>query len=303
MIVKPPKLKRGDKVAVTPLSRHTLECVDEIKSGCAMLEKQMGLKVVRSKLIGKKFGTASGTATERAADFNRLVANPEIKAVFAALGGDRARDLLPLIDYQCLRKHPKIVFGYSDITHILLAVHKKCNLVTFHGPSVKDWGRLTAPAQRHLENLLFGREASTYPSEMDIISPGPARGQLNGGNLMVINNLHETDFTPDFEKKILFGEEIDDGTPALERQIKKLKERGILKKISGMIVGQMIQTKPGARAESEVLREWCADLQVPVIRVSYFGHRSDNFLTFPVGVRVDLNTEKHKFNLLEKAVD
>lgn len=304
MVIKPPKLKRGDKVAVIPLSRHTLEFADEIESGCAVLEKEMGLRVVRSRLIGKKVGDASGTADERAADLNRLVADPEIKAVFAALGGDRARDLLPLIDYQVLSGHPKIIFGYSDITHILLAVHKKCGLVTFHGPSVKDFGHLTEAARRQIKDVLFGLSAPvTYPPEIDIISPGRARGRLCGGNLMVINNLSGTDFAPDFGQKILFWEDIDDGTPAIEKQVERLKESGLLKKISGMIIGRVIETQPGSKSGNKILADLCADLRVPVIRVDYFGHRTDNFFTFPVGVAVDLNTEKHQFSLSEKAVD
>lgn len=303
MIIKAPKLNPGDKVAVIPLSRHTLECADELKAGCAVLENQMGLQVVHSRLIGKKVGDSSGTADERAADFNRFVADPEIRAVFAALGGDSAAELLPRLDYQALQKHPKIIFGYSDITHILLAVHKKCGLVTFHGPSVKDFGRLTEAARRQMRDLLFGLTAPvSYPAEMKIISAGQVAGRLCGGNLMVINNLVGTEFAPDFEKKILFWEDIDDGTPAIAKQVARFKESGLPKKIAGLIIGRVIQTQPGSRPWQEIITDLCSDLSLPVIQVDYFGHRTDNFFVFPVGVEAEIDTKKAEFRLLNPAV-
>ena len=43
----------------------------------------------------------------------------------ASIGGNNTNSILPYIDYEYLKKHPKIIIGYSDTTALLLGIYAK----------------------------------------------------------------------------------------------------------------------------------------------------------------------------------
>lgn len=94
-----------------------------------------GYKVVCGSLYGKKDFYRSGSIQERAQEFNALLHDPNVDILMAAIGGNNTNSLLPYIDYEYLKTHPKIIIGYSDVTALLLAIYAKTGLVTFYGPT------------------------------------------------------------------------------------------------------------------------------------------------------------------------
>lgn len=98
--------------------------------------EQCGYSVKKGKLFGKMDCYRSGSIRERAEEFNELLYDPEVTCLMAAVGGMVSNSLLPYIDYDFLKAHPKKIIGLSDITAILLSVYQKSGLTTFYGPNL-----------------------------------------------------------------------------------------------------------------------------------------------------------------------
>lgn len=88
------------------------------------------------KLTGKQDFYRSGSIKELVEELNEFIKNPEVKCIMSAIGGMNSNSLLPYIDYEALRKNPKIIIGYSDVTAILLAIYAKTGITTYYGPAV-----------------------------------------------------------------------------------------------------------------------------------------------------------------------
>ncbi|MGY4956466.1 S66 family peptidase [Streptomyces nigrescens] len=147
----PPKPRPGDRVAVlSPSSGLPQRFPVPYELGLARLEKEFGLIPVEYPTT-RKWGAG---AQERAADLHAAFADPDITAVFASIGGDDQLTVLPHLDREVFRDHPKPFFGYSDNTN-LLAYLWNTGIVGFHGAAVMcELGRpgamhpLTADALR-----------------------------------------------------------------------------------------------------------------------------------------------------------
>lgn len=295
------QLKKGDIVTVIAPSRYIGDFNDLVNRGILALEN-MGLIVKTGKFIHEKNANSSGTVTQRVADLNDAIRNDKVKAIFCALGGDSANDLLEHIDYEFLKENPKIIMGFSDATHLLLAIQKKSSLVTIHGPNVKDIGAASADGLLALENFIFGRqELVSYGEGIEIVKKGKAEGVLIGGNLFVINALTGSEFMPDLTGAVLFIEDIDEGISSIRFQLQQLRLTGAFSKIAGIVVGHVVGDESLSHTElSELLLEITNGFSFPIIHVEYFGHGLETFYPLPVGVRASIDTDKRIFSLSEK---
>ncbi len=170
----------------------------------------LGLRVRFGDHLLDRYGYLAGRDEDRAADINAFFADPEVKLVLAPGGGWGCNRLLPYLDYDLIRKNPKIVMGMSDITGLLLGIHAKTGLVTFHGPTGARVGMSSPPTMPSA--LLFDGEAITMRNKVGTadrlvqvenrvltITSGKARGRLLGGNLTVLTAMMGSDYLPDFE--------------------------------------------------------------------------------------------------------
>jgi muramoyltetrapeptide carboxypeptidase len=141
------------------------------------------------------------------------------------------------------------------------------------------------------------------PPAFKVIKPGRAQGKLLGGNIHLINSLLETEYCPDYRGAILFWEEIGESPAMLDFKLQQLKLAGVLAKISGMVIGYLSNCRDKKyprdnRSIEDIVLAIAQKYKFPIIKVDYFGHDIDNFYTFPVGGRAEIDTAHKKFKLI-----
>lgn len=311
-ILKPPSLKLGDTIGlVNPASFITSEDLEEVKQTL----KNLGLNYKLGNHILDRHGYLAGRDIDRAADINTMFADPSVKALLTLRGGWGCNRILPLINYQLIRKNPKIIIGYSDITSLLLAINALSGIVTFHGPvATSTWNQFTID---YVQRILFNKEAVTMqnppfidekitslPLRVETITPGKARGKLVGGNLSVLSAMVGSAYLPNWQNTILFIEEIGEEVYRVDRMLTQLKLAGILDRISGFIFGQCTRCEPEQPEKSltliQVLQDHIQPLKIPAWYGAAIGHIPNKF-TLPIGINVEIDANNGSIEMLESA--
>src|SRR3954468_1756561 len=217
--VKPKRLAAGDTVTLVAPANATFNTVD-LQIARESLEA-LGFKVRAGAHLLDRHGYLAGDDKARADDINKAFADSSVAAVHAIRGGWGSARLLPHLDYETIRRNPKVLIGYSDITALLLSIHSRTGLVTFHGPI--GLGRWDAYSLDYYKRVLFNGEQVTYSNKQGLsdrnaltqvdfrtqtITPGKARGRLLGGNLSIIAAIQGSPYLPDWENTILFTEDV-----------------------------------------------------------------------------------------------
>lgn len=306
--MKPRRLEWGDTIGIiSPASPMRL---DRLQRGVEYLQ-QKGYHVLVGKNAYQKRGYLAGTDSQRASDLNDMLLNPQVKAIFCTRGGYGTLRILDLIDYSIIRKNPKILVGYSDITALQLAIFSQTGLITFSGPMVAvEMGKgLDSFTEKNFWKVLSSPER-IGPLEdpnsrgLVVFREGKARGILIGGCLSILTSLLGTKYLPDLEDKILFLEEVGEEPYRFDRYLTQLKLAGILNQVQGIIFGQIVDCVPKEEQSltiEEVIEEVTADLDIPVVSGVPYGHIDRKF-TLPIGVEAFLDTKRQRIEILEGAV-
>ena len=315
-LVKPPRLKAGDTLGLIHPASATFQRMDlEITIDSL---KALGFNVKVGKHAFDRHGYLAGKDVDRAADINAFFADPSVQGICAVRGGWGAARTLPFLDFETIRKNPKVLFGYSDITALHMALPAKTGLVTFHAPTgFSAWTEFSASWFRR---VLMEGEAATYVNEPDYrgrIAPvgfrtqtfvsGKATGALVGGNLTVLAHLVGTPYLPDFTGKILFLEDVQEAVYRVDRMLTHLKLAGHLSKLAGFIWGQCTDCDPdsgggyGSLTMEEVLDDHIKPLGIPTYRGAMIGHVDKQF-SVPEGIPAEMDADAGTFRLLEPAV-
>ncbi len=315
-LVRPGRLRPGDTVGlVNPASAvWEPEDVEVVAESLAVL----GFKTKRGTSLLARRGYFAGSDEQRAADLNAMFADPEVRAIHCVRGGWGSARLLPLLDWTAIARHPKILLGYSDITALLLALHAKTGLVTFHGPVGKSqWNPFNVDSMRR---VLQEGEAVTFENRKEIddddlvvvenrvrtLHPGTARGRLLGGNLTVLTSLIGSDYLPDWEGCVLFLEDVEEAPYRLDRMLTQLRLAGILKQARAVIWGSCTDCKPGdgfgSLTVTDVLEDHLRPLGVPAWQGAMIGHIDRQF-TLPVGIEVEADATAGTIRMLAPAVE
>jgi muramoyltetrapeptide carboxypeptidase len=312
--VKPPRLKPGDTVGlVLPASVEwdpmNLDILIESLHA-------LGLRAKPGKHVGARHADLAGSDEQRAEDLNAMFADPSVAAIHCIRGGWGAARLLPLLDWATIAAHPKILVGYSDITALLLSLHAKTGLVTFHGPNGSStWNSFNLD---WMKRVLWNGEPVTFANRKEpndtlvptrnrtrTITPGKARGRLLGGNLTVFTAIVGSPYVPDFDGAILFVEDVDEAPYRLDRMFTQLKLAGILDKVKGVVWGTCNRCDPGEGFASQtipdVLEHHVRPLGVPAYYGAMIGHVDRQF-TLPVGIEVEIDADAGTIMMLEAAV-
>ena len=246
-----------------------------------------------------------------------MIRDPKVRAIFPVAGGYGLTRIIDRIDYDALRKDPKIVTGYSDLTALHLSIARKARLVSFHSPMPQSnlW-RGEKPefrfAAASFRRAVFADSYNKGESGYTIAVPedhppqklvgGKATGRLLGGNLSLISATMGTPFAPQPEGAILLIEDVNEAPYRVDRMLSQLRLAGVLGKVSGVVVGSFCP--PGAPESAEldrVVREYLEGLKVPVLWKFPVGHNPPN-ATLPHGGLVEIDADRGTLRLVENPV-
>jgi muramoyltetrapeptide carboxypeptidase len=315
--IKPPRLKKGDTIGlITPGS-----FIDEgeLQDSIENLE-DMGFKTYHTDRILERYGYLAGTDKQRAEDINHMFENDEVDGIVCTRGGWGCNRILPTIDYDLIKKNPKVLVGYSDITSLLYGIYAQAGLVTFHGPvgistfndySVGYMEKILMEDSKGLELLSSeeDKEKENKAYKIYTIAKGKAEGELIGGNLSIVASLLGTPYDVDYKDKILYLEDVGEEPYRIDRMLTELLLAGKLDEVNGIVLGVFVDCEVSTRNPSfsksltlkEVFIDRLAELGVPVIHGLSFGHISNKY-TLPFGSNAELDTEKQTITMLESSV-
>lgn len=309
--IKPKRLRKGEVIGIiSPAS--SVEDETLISRGIKYIEG-LGYRVEMGKNFGKKRGYIAGTDKERVEDIRQMFGDKNIRAIFCSRGGYGAFRLLDKIDYQFIRKNPKIFVGFSEITSLQMAFLTKANLVTFSGPMVASHfsNEISTFTEEYFWRILTskGRPEKIILSDKQINSDtkiDKASGRIIGGNLAVFSAMIGSGYLPELKDNILLLEEISEPPYKIDRMLNQLRLHKVFKKLNGIILGIFIDCEETDKKKSsltleEVFNDYFNELKIPVIRSFPYGH-SKKILTLPMGINVNLNIKKGRIEFLENAV-
>lgn len=297
--------------------------------GKAFLESK-GISVVDGSLFGSQDHYRSGSIRQRADEFNSLLYRDDISILMAAIGGNNTNSILPYIDYEYLKRHPKVIIGYSDATALLLGIYAKTGLTTFYGPALaSSFGELPPYVEdtfRYFREMVLSPVSVPHPFPMPglwteeflpwaqqnrsktgirnkwiCVHPGRICGRLIGGNLNTMEGFFGTEYMPQImEGDILLLEDSLKDASTIERSFSLLKLAGVFDRIGGLILGKHEQFDDNGtgRKPCEILLEIMGTPKFPILADFDCCH-THPMLTLPLGCQTELNATSGTVTLLE----
>jgi muramoyltetrapeptide carboxypeptidase len=316
MLIKPERLRVGDTVAIVAPASAPPDPQNIDRSVAAI--ETLGFKPRLAPNVRKRKGFLAGTDRERAADLVKMFTAPDVRAILCLRGGYGTSRLIPLLDFAVLRRNPKILIGYSDITSLHCALLTRANLMSFHGPMLnsdfvrKDFPEFTL--QSFLRTLTKPSPAGSirqgyHDKTVSVLRRGRASGRLLGGNLSLLCATIGTPFQPPFRNRLLFLEDLDEPPYRFDRMLTHLINAGLLQQVAGIAIGinrdcvdpHAATAREYRQTVEDVLAERLLPLKVPVVIGLPFGHVPLN-ATLPIGARATLDGLKGDLVVTEAAV-
>ena len=236
-----------------------------------------------------------------------MFSDKNIKGVFSSKGGENSFTCLGLIDYENIKKNPKIVYGISDATNYLNAIYVKTGLITFHQSDVKSFSWIDKNSfefQDFKRRLIDGKIGKIHKnSEWKCLREGMAEGIIVGGNLKSLMNLLNTEYMPDVTDKILFLEAYASSTPLelVDCYVSVLKYHKVFEKIKGLWIGHYHGDTENAKFEDVVMNN-LKEYHFPILKCDDFGHDCED-VVIPIGGKIKLDATNCKVEILEKIVN
>jgi len=332
MNILPKTLKKGDAIGFfSPSSAATHWAPKRFEKAKNFLQEK-GFELVAGNLTGKNDGYRSGSIQERANELNELIRNPSVRCIMSVIGGSNSNSLLPYIDYEALKKDPKIIIGYSDMTAILFGIYTQTNLVTFYGPalvaSFGEWGKVVEETYQYFSDILIKpqvplsiqnpkewtdeylkweqqeRAKKTIPNELITLKSGKAKGRLMVGNLNTILGFYGSPYMPEIQEgDILVIEDSLKTADVTERSFAHLKVNGIFDKIGGLVLGkhEKFDDCGIGRKPYEILQEVMGTSTIPIL-AEYDCCHTHPMITLPIGIEAELDADKQALTLLENYI-
>ncbi len=304
------KLKLGDEVRVIAPARNLTEVRQDVHHHAVNFWKEKGFHLTFSKNSREVGKYHSSSIASRVEDIHEAFCDPNVKMIITCLGGFNSNQLLRHLDYELIRKHPKILCGYSDITALHNAIYSKTGLVTYHGPhyGTFTFDREAEYTQKTFFECVMSEEPIVVtPSETAtkyyIIQEGMCEGTIIGGNLCTLNLLQGTPYMPDIRNKVLFLE--DDNIMGdyfcyeFDRNLESLLQVEGAETIKGIVFARF---EDSCGLNAEAIRDIIQDKvpkDIPVVFGVDFGHVYP-MITFPIGgtVRILANHKIAKLVIL-----
>ena len=312
--MRAPRLQPGDTVALINPSNAIHERAPYVTTTEAL--QALGFKVREAPHLRARYGHFAGTDAQRAGDVNAMFADPTVHGILAMTGGSGGGRILPLIDYAAIRRTPKFLGGFSDLTALINAVNAKTGLVTFHCPmGNSEWNAFDAEQFRGavmdakpmlLVNPQDRAEGLvTKTNRTAVIRSGTARGPLVGGNLAVFSALAGSGYWPSMDGAILCLEDVNEFIYRVDRMLSTCKLAGAFDRLAGVVLGAFTKCEPGdgfgTLTLDEVFDDYFKGLGIPVYSGASFGHIRRKF-TLPLGLDVEMDADAGTIRYLQPAV-
>jgi muramoyltetrapeptide carboxypeptidase len=324
------KLQKGDLIGIySPSSPATFTAPKRFQRAKQFLQHK-GFNIVEGNLTGKYDHYRSGSIQERAEELNELIRNPDITCIMSTIGGCNSNSILPYIDYEAFKKHPKIMIGYSDVTAILLGIYAKTGIPTFYGPalipSFGEFEPFVHYTYEYFHDILVEEQKLPYnlkkppywtdefinweektkdkeqrENEWISVIDGKATGRLIGGNLNTFSGIWGSEYMPEIkEGDILFIEDTSKDAATIERSFSLLKVNGVFDKIAGIILGKHEQFHDNGtnRKPYEILLEVLGATNMPFIADFDCCH-THPMLTIPIGMKVEMDATNKQVSIIE----
>ncbi len=305
-----PLLSPGDTVGlITPAGFITEE---KLKKTIQNFES-FGLKTVYYSSILNKEGYLAGNDESRLKEFHLMYENKDVKAIVCVRGGYGTTRLLDKFDFKLIKRNPKPLIGYSDITALINAIYRKTGIPGFHG--IVGAGNFTEYTSRNFKNLFFEITENVeielfekHTKEALVINGGQVSGKLAGGNLSLLISLIGTPFDVSWDNKIVFLEDVGEAPYKIDRMLTHLISAGKFKKVKGIILGRFKDCeaakddKINSFSLKEVILDRIKPLNIPAVYGFSFGHIKNQAI-FPTGIKADFDADRFFVSAKRKAIN
>lgn len=303
-MIKAQALRKGDTIGlIAPASKPQKR--EKIDNSVRYFES-LGYRVTLGKSIEKGYGYLAGTDKERIDDIHRMFANKKIKAMFFLRGGYGTIRLLPHLDYDLIKRNPKIIVGYSDATSLFLAIHKMTGFAScFFGPmpGVDIWNGFDPFAEECMWRALtstkpFGELPMDKTEGLPLVKNRKevVEGRLYGGNMTVFSSVMGTPYMPSLKNRVFLFEDVTEAPYRIDRYLAQLKAAGALDSAKAVLLGQFSdcdepdKDKPTLTTDQAIM-DHLGKLTIPVLKNLPFGHVPRQW-TLPMGVKVRVDGKK-----------
>lgn len=307
-IIKPEKLRPNGEIRIIAPSTYP----DIIAMASSVNEiTKLGYKVTYGlnvkKLNQDNYHAAS--PEDRARELMDAFLDDHVGTIFCARGGHAARQMLPYLDYDIIREHPKPFIGYSDITSLHMAINKFSGLITFHGPMPgSDPDEFQGEKLQSMFKILSGEISDFEPYIKRLIKyvvEGKAEGRSVGTNMSVFSSMNGTPFMPDLRGKILFCEDTGARSVDIERYLDILVLNGGMKELAGFVFGEF-KNRPSTGEVTpyieDIIKEYMERASKPSLAVAPFGHGIEQML-IPLNLKVRITDSEPYIQPLESSVE
>ncbi len=242
------------------------------------------------------------SAQEKANELIWAFENPEIDLILTSRGGFGSFELLDYLDFEKIRKNPKPIVGYSDITALLLALHFKSGLVTYHGPMVSVEIDDNIGLLDNMIPVVEGKEVIEFDYPSEPIVPGDMVGKLIVGNLTLFKTLQGTEYIGSLKDCILVFEDVGETLHSFERMLWNIAHLEKYDGLRGIVFAGFSNIKNGDLEElKQTIRRYFASSKIPVWLGIPVYHDSLDKITLPVGSWVKMELNEGKITLIESS--
>lgn len=312
-MIKPRKILQNSCIGIySPSEPITENRKERVAQGINVIH-QNGFRVKLGTNVFAQRYYMAGEPACRAQDVNQLIKDENVDILLASWGGKSCNQILPLIDFDLIKKSRKPILGFSDGCVLLNAITAKTNLFTFHGPNVAgkffetkhpDLSILIKDFYEDKVNLLGKTENVNFR----ILKKGKCQGRLFGGNLSTfVLGLLGSEYIPKFKEGIFFWESAGETPQIIDQFLTCLKNAGIFNFVKGMIIGDFIREeteKYKARDPFDAILDIFNDFNFPILHCPTFGHPGHlENPVIPIGPMCELNAKEVSLYLLESVIE
>lgn len=322
-----PPLKQGDTIGFfSPSTPATSFAFKRFERAKLFLEDK-GYKLQAGSLTGKSDFYRSGTIKARVEELNALIRDPKVRCIMATMGGMVSNSILPYIDYEALKKDPKIIIGYSDVTALLFGIYAQTGLITFYGPAlVSSFGEIgyflnktyqyfhdvivQANLPYTIKNPAFWteeyidwqeqtEEKNKIPNKLITLNGGKVTGKLFVANLNTLEGIFASPYMPNINRSdILLIEDSFKDAATVERSFSHLKISGIFDRIGGLILGkhEKFDDQGTGRKPYQILMEVINKTNIPIL-AEYDCCHTHPMITLPIGAIATLDANKQSITI------